>query len=307
MTDEARTRVFLSYSLADDLGRLLRVKLAESFEVTTPEMLIGSVARSSVLRQTLMRTDVAVVLLPPTDDFSWRNRLFEAGVAVGVGVPLVLVGMSSLAPIDLADSLVLERDQIEEIVTFIRELARSRRSLAAEVTHIYESDISYSIEDQTVTARTGPALSVEYADDWISKVMDVRSGHSAIRLFVDLFEHAGARVRGELQVSREGDIGKPDLVLWHDDLLASSGLPLPVEVLLRATSWPAVIPRLEQTLKASGARTLLAVTVRNGTHSKVWTDGRRIILLTPATLLARSLASMSLGETFGALLASADS
>jgi hypothetical protein len=89
---EDLVRIFASYSLADDAGRTLRRRLADSFEVVTPEMLTGSVGRRTALMRSLLGVDVAVVIFPPSDDPSWRNVLFEAGMAAGVGLPLVLAG-----------------------------------------------------------------------------------------------------------------------------------------------------------------------------------------------------------------------
>jgi hypothetical protein len=306
MPGEAQPRIFLSYSLSDDAGRTLRDMLGDRFEVTTPEMLTGDVVRSTALRRSLIQTDVAVVVLPTADDPSWRNVLFEAGAAAGVGVPVILVGEAVSAPADLADSLIFNPHQIDEVISLIEVLAHGNRTF-------YQRDLLITEEDhfpgweQVTSPPPVPALSSEYVDQWITRLKNVRSERSAVSLISDLFQQSGARVRTESQANAGQVVDKPDLVLWHDDLLATFGLPLPVEVLLKARAWPAVRSRLERTLTASGGRSLVAVAVRDGMNSKVWTDGRRTILVSSAIQLAESLAQLPLAEALSAILASAAS
>lgn len=308
MSGEAQLRIFLSYSLSDDAGRILRDRLGDRFQVTTPEMLTGDVVRRTALRRSLMQTDVAVVVLPAADDPSWRNVLFEAGAAAGVGVPVVLVGEAVSAPADLADSLIFDPHQIDEVISLIEVLAHDNRSIYQRDLFVTDHDEGHFSEwEQVTSAPPVPALSSEYVDQWLTRLKNVRSERSAVSLISDLFHESGARVRKESQASSGRVVDKPDLVLWHDDLLATFGLPLPVEVLLQARAWPAVRSRLERTLTASGGRSLVAVTVRDGTNSKVWTDGRRTILVSSAIRLAESLAELPLAGALSAMLASAAS
>lgn len=303
MPEQVRPRVFVSYSLRDDEGRALRDALSQIFEIKAPEMLTGSVARRTALRQSLMDVDVAVVVLPPPDDPSRSNVLFEAGAATGAGVPLVLVGEAASAPGDLAETLVFEIDRVDDVIDAIEELTRSRHSQSRAF--ITDQDEGSALdESQGVNAHPESALPPNYVDAWISRLRRVRTERGAIRLIAELFQNAGARAL--LTPAGEGQIvDKPDLVLWYDDLLATFGLPLPVEVLLHSKSWPAVRDRLERTLAASGGRTLVAMVVRGDMKSRIWTDGRRTILACSANQLAEELARMPLAEAFSAVLTSA--
>lgn len=305
MTEQVRPRVFVSYSLADDEGRSLRDMLSGIFEITAPEMLTGSVARRTALRQLLKDIDVAVVVLPSAEDPSRSNVIFEAGAAAGAGVPLVLVGEAASAPGDLADGLVFEADRVEDVIDAVEELTRARRAAhQREISVADRDEISVFGQDLGITTHSARILSSEYVDKWVTRIQHVRTEHSAIRLISELFQHAGARTRST-QLSGAEAIDRPDLVLWHDDLLATFGLPLPVEVLLRSKSWPAIRARLERTLAASGGRTLVAVVIRDGAGSRVWTDGRRTILVCPADQLATALTMRPLAEALGEMLSSA--
>lgn len=293
----------MSYSLGDDEGRSLRDTLGQMFEITAPEMLTGSVARRTALRQSLLDVDVAVVVLPSPDDPSRSNVIFEAGAAAGAGVPLVLVGEPASAPRDLADSLVFERDRVDDVIDAIEELARSKRS-HPKIAITDHDKVTALDEEQSAPPHSAPALLSDYVDRWTSQIRNVRTERSALRLVSELFQNAGARAW--MTPASEGPVvDKPDLVLWHDDLLATFGLPLPIEVLLNSKSWPAIRTRLERTLSASGGRTLVAIVVRGDIKSRIWTDGRRTILVCSADQLARELTKMPLAEAFGAVLLSA--
>jgi predicted nucleotidyltransferase len=306
MSVHARPRVFVSYSLRDDEGRSLRDILGQQFDVIAPEMLTGSVVRHTALRQSLMDVDVAVIALPTEDDPSRNNVIFEAGAAAGAGVPLVLVGEAKSAPRDLADGLVFDFDRIADVIDAVEELCRSRYATKRAEVRISDHDEAAAVERFHVDVIAQPVtlLSSEYVDEWITRVRHVRSERSAIRLISELFQSAGARTLST-EPSNEQISDRPDLVLWHDDLLATFGLPLPVEVLLKLKSWPSIQPRLERTLATSGGRTLVAVVVRDGMQPRVWTDGRRTILICFADQLARALTRMALAEALSAMLSAA--
>jgi hypothetical protein len=132
-----RLSVCLLCSPADEVGRLLRRRLAERFDVITPDMMVDRITRLVVLRRSLMSTDVAVVVFPAVDDPSWANVTFEAGAAAGAGGPLVLVGQAASVPADLADSPVFEPDQVDEVIGLIRELGtRPRKWLIQNVSRV---------------------------------------------------------------------------------------------------------------------------------------------------------------------------
>jgi hypothetical protein len=139
---DARLSICLLYSPADEVGRLLRRRLAERFDVITPDMMADRLTRLVVLRRSLMSTDVAVVVFPAADDPLWPNVNFEAGAAAGAGGPLVLVGDPASVPADLADSPVFEPAQVDDVVGLIRELGpRPRKWLIQNVSEVRGSDV----------------------------------------------------------------------------------------------------------------------------------------------------------------------
>lgn len=303
MQGASRPQVFVAYSLTDDGGRAIRKALARRFKVTSPETLTGDVARRTALRRTLAQVDVTVVVLPPDDDPAWMNVVFDAGVASGVGASLVLIGETYSAPADLADSLTFRRDQIDNVIEVIEELARTKRT--RENRDVFLLDQAAAIDRlQVDITPSQAALSANWVADWMSRLSEVSTERGAVHLMTELFEHAGARTRpGETKQGGVADV--PDLVIWHDSLLASFGLPLPIEILVQSKSWPAIRSRLERTLKASGGQTLFAIDVRGNMKPRVWTDGHRTILVSTAQELANSLSRMSLADALSALLLSA--
>jgi hypothetical protein len=305
MSGKSRSRVFLAYSLSDDTARALRKILSESFDIVSPEMLTGRIERRDALRQRLLVTDVAIVIFPPVSDPAWRNVVFEAGMASGVGLPLVLVGDSTSVPADLKGSLIFEPTQTDQISNLVRDFSTSDRILYARPqipSLVFRESIWDSNRDFSSPESRSPAISGEYASSWLEQASEAVDERTAINLASELFRNAGARVHAEQHLGRPGAVTAPDLALWHDDLLTTFGLPLPVEVLLHARSWPAIRQRLEKTLESAGGQTLVAIAFQGEPQPEVWTDGRHTILLIPATILARYLAITSLPNALSTLL-----
>jgi hypothetical protein len=139
---EARLSVCLCYSPADEAGRLLRRRLADRFDIVTPDMMIDRITRLRALRRALMSTDATVAVFPATDDPLWHNVIFEAGAAAGAGGPLVLVGEAASVPADLADSPVFEPDQVDDVIGLILELGpRPRKWLIQNVSGVSGFDV----------------------------------------------------------------------------------------------------------------------------------------------------------------------
>jgi hypothetical protein len=139
---DTRLSICLSYSPADEVGRLLRRRLADRFDIIMPDMMIDRITRITALRRSLMSTDVAVAVFPAADDPLWHNVIFEAGAAAGAGGPLVLVGQAASVPADLADSPVFEPDQLDDAIALIRELGpRPRKWLIQNVSGVSGFDL----------------------------------------------------------------------------------------------------------------------------------------------------------------------
>lgn len=93
-----------------------------------------------------------------------------------------------------------------------------------------------------------------------------------------VFRAAGCRVISEYRGANDTPVAIPDLVVWHDSLDFAHGSPIVVEVLARTDATGAMLPRLRATRRASGARTMLALS--SGGHAPrvdTDTDGSLII------------------------------
>jgi hypothetical protein len=97
------------------------------------------------------------------------------------------------------------------------------------------------------------------------------------------------------------------MVVWHDDLHAGFGLPLPVEVLWgRGTRSIAILNRLRYTLTAAGTRSLVGVLREDQPAlSEVANDGRLILLVSVRDLVT-GVRQQPLAEALAQLLTQAE-
>jgi hypothetical protein len=277
-----RPHVLVACSYLDDLRSVLRERLAEAFDVVPFELPTGSLARGTAVRA-MSDIDVAVVVPPGPDDPALGDVMFEAGVAAGAGVPLVVVGDIAKVPTLLASGVIIRVQHVDAVTETITRLL-GRRSDA----------VDRSLDEP------GPPITADYASQWVARIRQAKTEQEALPLIHDLFAQAGARIR-DVEQHLGSPVHRADLVIWDDNLAATVGVPLPIEVLLRWRSWPAVRGRLEQSLVAAGSRTLLALVLEDGDSPRVWTDGRRLVLVVSATALAEALVSVSLPRAIGNL------
>lgn len=282
--DRPRVSVFFSHS--DTLRSELKERLAEAFDVVPLALPAGSFARGTVVRAT-SDVDVAVVVLPASDDPALGGVMFEAGTAAGAGVPLLVIGDVAEVPSYLAPSVVIGAERLDTVAETVARML-GRRNDAVD---IRSDDLE-------------PPLTSDYASSWTARMRQVSSEQEALPLISELFARTGARIR-DIEQASGSSVHRADLVIWDDNLAATVGMPLPIEVLLRWRSWPAVRARLEQTLTAAGSKTLLALVLEEGNPPRVWTDGRRVVLAASAISLAEELAVTSLPGAIDSLLETA--
>lgn len=282
----------MSSAAADMDARELRRALSSDFEVSSSDTLLGSYARHTALTRALADVDVVVVFVPPPEDAAGRNVLIEAGVALGARRPVLLVGERAHVPADLAALPVSP--------------AGSARALAADIELVAAGGPSVP-EDDPAPAAVEPGLSQQIARQLRSRLSSERLAETeAVGVLDDLFRAAGARTKNAAVVGHPS-IDRADLAVWHDELTAAFGTPLPVEVLARRQSWPAVHKRLVRTLELSGGRTLLALYLGPAQDvPRQWTDGRRRILVAAAVELLDELAQGPLAVALTRLLSRAE-
>jgi hypothetical protein len=154
--------------------------------------------------------------------------------------------------------------------------------------------------DNVAPVLSGPALSEELGTALLRRSEDPDLDSSTAELLVgDIFRFSGARVFGESSqlLPAERKVDRPDLAIWQDDLLATFGQPLLVEVLIRPISTKALIPRLRRTLFLSGARSLLAVTIHKHHDPQRWADEHGLVFTAALPGLIGALRSHSLVES----------
>jgi predicted nucleotide-binding protein len=96
------TRVFVAYSLTDPLADEVLARLKDRYSVHTSVSIHAPVPRTTALMDVLSWADVAVAVLPPPQDRSRTNVIFEIGMAVGRSLPVLLISSSTGVPRDLA-------------------------------------------------------------------------------------------------------------------------------------------------------------------------------------------------------------
>jgi hypothetical protein len=291
MAAESNLKLFFSYSSADMDARRTRDLLRQEFDVTSQDTLTGSFARRTALHQAVADCDIVVAVLPPPEDPASRNVFIEAGVAIGAGRPLLLLGDPSAVPVDLAGIPVANSEWGVGLADTIRQVAAAGPAIPSHP----------AVEDD------GAALAPAIAEQWRER-LEARGLKEieAIGVLDDVFRMAGARSKNASVAGyRMTDV--PDLAIWHDGLTATLGTPLPVEILVRATSWPAVRQRLERTLRASGGRTLLALYLGPAVDvPRIWSDGSRTILVVAATDLVGELQAATLPVAMARLVERAE-
>lgn len=288
----SRLKVFITGAVADTDARQLRSALSEIYDVRSSDLVVGSLARHTALSRAIGDVDVVVVFVPAPEDPAARNVLFEAGLAVGASRPVLLVGEPSHVPADVAGLPVSS--------------AGTAQALAADIELVATGGVA-AAAPQVSTAADVPALLGPVADQLRRAVMDAGQHEAeAVSVLDELFRAAGARTMNAVSVGHRST-DRADLAVWHDDLTASFGTPLPVELLVRSQSWPAVRGRLARTLQLSGGRTLLALYL--GPEQDLprrWSDGRGLILVAAAAQLLDELSRGSLAVALTRLLERAE-
>lgn len=93
MTDDpGARRVFVSYSLASKEDADLLATLRRRYDISEASTLASGLPMSLALTEAIRAADTVLVILPDPNDASLDSVLFEAGVAVGLGRSVVVVG-----------------------------------------------------------------------------------------------------------------------------------------------------------------------------------------------------------------------
>jgi hypothetical protein len=285
--NDSPLRVFLTHEPTEDASDLIDALRRLGHVVRTPEALSGWQPFYDASVSAIREADI--VLAVPDEPSA--TVLLDIGVALGTGTPVLLVlageqpGVRELADLPQLDRL-LAWETIDER---LRRAARRR------------------VPPETPTSAPQPALSAETAAEDLAILRSEKLDSRLLEdLVVRVFQQVGAEVFRQPANGRgESVVERPDLVVWHDDLNAGFGLPLPVEILIKTFEPKAILPRLQRTLRLSGARSLLALSARDHMPLASVDEHGRIVLIAPLALLLRYLTELSFGNALGALRAEA--
>lgn len=212
-TGDQPLRVFLSHAATEDVSELATTLRRLGHAVEVPEALWGPQSFRELSSEAIRSANVLVAVL----DGASANVLVEVGVAVGVGTPVVLLMSSDVRLGRELDTLphVRRPDDLENLNETIM-----RAALARPYGHVDRESVQQA------------ALNPEAANEFQAELRDQATGSQGIeRLVVRLFEQSGAKVLQQPSPEPGSPpLARPDLVVWHDDLNASFGLPLPVEI-----------------------------------------------------------------------------
>ena len=145
------------------------------------------------------------------------NVAFEAGLAIGLGKPVLALVTGSELPFDLAASVQFLRVPDGELVSAKRDIARFVR-------HV-----------RPAAGATPPSLSaspsLEWAEAELSRIRQSKGGaqreKELTNLVAKVFETSGSEVLREGQ--EEDARAQIDLLVWNDPLVTELGGPLIVE------------------------------------------------------------------------------
>lgn len=285
MSSGHRPSVFISHSADDEVGPLVAFLHDLGYVVETPASLTGWQPAHAAIAERIRSADLLLAVL----DGAVPNVSFEVGIAVGAGTPVLLVSGNRRPPHDLAG---LPRiDPSANFDAFAAAITRAMRG--RELAHGAPESVQHE-----------PALSAEVASRFLASVQSSAEGPVFEALVVALFEQVGAEVL-RTSTTEGRTVARPDLVVWHDDLAAGFGLPLPVEVLVRTLEPRAILARLRRTRDLAGAPNLLAISAVNIPPLVDVDDEGRAVVIAPLQMLVAALADLPVGEAMAAVRAQA--
>lgn len=291
-------RVFVLHSLTDAAGQRVTAELSRDFDVGGSADLRGELPPALGLRDVLADFDAVVAVLPPPGNRDRTNVMFEVGVAVGVASRVLLVTASERLPSRLHGLPFLAYDSLSVLRARVAELlaAEAYAPTAAAAKLVTSRSAPDVLADRTVPApqrQSAPGLS-RFAD-----------ANSIIEFLAEIVRAREGQVLIPTEGGATSSVDRPDLVLWVDGLQATFGLPLPVEIVAKATSVSQIRKRLIRVMDGTGASSLLVVSHLDAPPT-AWSDGNRLMLIVGADALMERLSAASVPDALTALLEEAN-
>lgn len=231
------------------LDRVLEHLANENEEVVLASEAFGSLPRPTAIRKLILSSSVVIAVIPNAPARGRSSVVFQVGIAVGAGVPVLLVTAGERLGPELRDLPRLHPEALQSLSMTLRSIRASYR---------YGEAFSETDEVRVVSRMAALPKADSYAIGEPGRIHkgSMQPPEAVLRNLATALRRGGARV----QFSTEDDPQAPDMVIWHDGLQASLGLPLPVEIVRSAKLLIKIRRRLATTLKKSGGRSLLVVT-----------------------------------------------
>ena len=299
MSATAAPNVFVSYGYSDPVGQDIIDELSRRFTVMTALSVTGEVSPIQALQEALNRADIAVAVLPPPGNRDRSNVIFEAGVAVGMNLPVVVTSENPRLPRAMKGLSTVKSRSTKNLPSFVEDvLRRGVRANYSRQIPSSRAEANYHIRRPINIPHIEAApMAVNAAED---RATPMRTDE-LVAYLREVFASAGAEVVVPSHSEATSNVFVPDLVVWSDDLLPVFGAPMVIEVLRRATSSTKARRRLLNLLQHTGARSLLAVAAE-GEGNRVWSDGQYIILTLTVKSLFEELSRQELAPALATLL-----
>lgn len=295
-------RLFVSYGLSDGRAEPVLEVLAENSHFISALSLSGPVQSRDAIRQAMRDVHVVVAILPPPGNRDRSNVIFEIGIAVGLAMPVLLV---------VADA---ENPKLPRMLQGLRTTSLDRPSnMLDAVNRAFRLGSIDAIPEPKATVRMRghsrggqrDPLAPEYQDPELIDRYSALSELELIDAVADLLKASGGQVLVPRATSGAA-VDQADLVLWDESLLPILGAPpLPVEVVRDLRSFVGARSRLQHTMRASGANTMLVIAAR-GQGSRRLSDGASLMLGVAMPTLARALESQTLAGALAQALNEAE-
>ena len=207
---------FISFSAASSHHAAQLTKLLHGIEVETyrADLLPGQEISRQIMTALKAADFVCLIVGEPSPS---PNVAFEAGLAIGLGKPVLVLATGPTIPFDFAEGVQVVRMPGDGFASVERDIVRFVRHVRPE--------------SSTMVAPSGETRSLDWASPELARIRQItgaREHESALVDFVArIFESYGSEVLREGQ--EEGSRGRIDLLVWSDPLAKELGGPLIVE------------------------------------------------------------------------------
>jgi hypothetical protein len=289
VSSEACKSFYVACSSTDPQANAVLDNLEYGHRSVVPSFAVfGDRPRGLAVRDALRAAEFALVVLPNVGHKDRTNVIFEAGVAMGCGLPILVIVDDKRLPRSLRGLPVLESSDLHRLEQAITDTWRTRRWLT-------------EVRDVDSWITKAPSSLLELKPRIGASRFSAMTETDLVRDVAELLRLHGARVTAPEKKRGESLRELADLVIWDDGLHSTFGLPLPIEILTGTTSTNRIRAHAEETRRASGSQSIVAVTGEDiGNH--LWSDGQGFVLSVTAISFHKALENRGVADGLQSLL-----